>query len=93
MKKYCVNCDIEYDDAKCTTICPHEQFISDEMAAQKDLAFSLVGKPVCCAHLPDAEPMHVQSIDSTGMVTLSGMTGSFAPHILVVKKEKDNAAR
>ncbi len=85
MKQYCVKCDINYDDAKATTICPHERFISDEMAAQKDLAYSLLGKDLWFAHRQEGEIFRIQSIGHDGMVELRGMVGQFAPHLFVVK--------
>jgi hypothetical protein len=85
MKTYCVKCDLEYDDAKCTTICPHEQFISDDHAAQKDLAFSLIDKDLWFAHIQTGTPFRVQSINHEGMIELQGMSGYFAPSLFVVK--------
>ncbi len=85
MITYCVKCDINYDDAKATTICPHERFISDEIAAQKDLAFSLLDKDLYFAHMREGVPFRIQSIGHDGMVELRGMVGQFAPHLFVVK--------
>jgi hypothetical protein len=87
MKVTCPKCLKELDDAKQTTICPHERFISDEIAAQKDLAFSLLRKTVYFAHLPEGEGFQVESIGHDGMISLRGMVGSFAPHLFVVKEE------
>lgn len=43
MTRTCVACKETFEDAV-ATICPHERFISDEKAKQKDLAVSLIGK-------------------------------------------------
>ena len=91
MQVTCGDCGARYDDAVCWTICPHEQFISDEVAAQKDLAYSLLGKSVIFAHeVSDAarnNPFRViamrSSVTST-MVELEGMVGQFAPHLFTV---------
>lgn len=85
----CGSCGRSYDDAKCWTYCPHERFITDELAAQKDLAFSLVDERLRFAHEPvEGHPGYrVQSINHAGMVTLtaaSGLVGEFAPHLFVV---------
>lgn len=89
MMTTCGSCGRSYDDATRWTYCPHERFISAELAAQKDLAFSLMGKDVRFAHeSPESYTAHrVQSINHSGMVTLhpdSGMVGEFAPHLFVV---------
>lgn len=86
MQRKCEDCGARYDDATCTTICPHGQFISDENARQKDLAFSLVGKPLRFAHQgPDDPWLFIQTINQDGMVTLrEGYEGEFAPHLFVV---------
>ncbi len=86
MITYCKFCDVNYDDAKCTTICPHEQFISDKLAAQKDLAFSLIDKDLYFAHRREGDTFRIQSIGHDGMVELRGMVGQFAPHLFVVKE-------
>jgi hypothetical protein len=89
MKRTCETCNAVYDDAMCTTICPHEQFISDEKAKQKDLAFSLAGKPLRFNHQgPDAPWLFIQTINQDGMVTLrEGYDGEFAPHLFTVIEE------
>lgn len=80
MQRTCEWCDGKYDDAKCTTICPHEQFISDELAKQKGLAISLR-----FAHMQEGTTFRIQSIGHDGMVSLTGMVGSFAPRLFVEK--------
>lgn len=85
MTRNCEKCTATYDDAKCSTLCPHNQFISDEAAKQKDLAISLAGKDLWFAHMQEGVPFRIQSIGHTGMVSLVGMVGEFAPHLFVVK--------
>lgn len=90
MTRTCETCKFTYDDAKSTTICPHEQFISDETAAQKDLAFSLLGKYVVFVEFPNdpglpPEGLRVESVNWNGLVSLRGILGSFAPSLFVVK--------
>jgi hypothetical protein len=82
MIKTCDDCKWTYDDAKCWTYCPHLQFVSNEMAAQKDLAFSLIGKRLRFTHMPDGD-LRIESINAEGMVSIKGMSGYFAPHLFV----------
>lgn len=88
MRLTCPDCRKRYDDARCSTICPHEQFMPDDLIAQKDLACSLIGKDVCFNHMMDGPRYCVQSIGWDGMVTLAGdeMVGEFAPHLFTVVK-------
>lgn len=81
MTRTCETCGATYDDAACTTICPHARFLSVADQAQKDLALSLVGHELRWAHLPDGPPVRIQSVGWTGMVTLHGWSGEFAPHL------------
>lgn len=84
MRKWCRACDMRYDDAKASTICPHRVFLTDEQLKQKDLAISLMGKRVRFAHVPaGGETTRVTSCGWDGMVTVEGMSGEFAPHIFV----------
>ena len=83
----CKNCRISYDDAECMTLCPHQRFISEDDARQKDLAFSLIWKDLQFHHTTHMAPLHVQSINSTGMVTLRELPGEFAPHLFKEYKE------
>lgn len=81
MLRNCEDCGISYDDGTCRTICPHEPFISNAAKEQKDLAYSLIGKDLQFNHTRDKAPLHIQSIDSVGMVTLRELPGEFAPHL------------
>ena len=85
MERTCEECAAVYDDARCTTICPHEPFLSEFDAAMKDCATTLLGKKVRFHHQWETGPDHtVQSVGFTGMVTLVDMAGEFAPHLFVV---------
>jgi hypothetical protein len=81
MQRICDFCRKSYDDAISNTICPHPRFISQQDAKQKDLAFSLVAKDLQFNHTKDGAPLHIQSINSCGMVTLRELPGEFAPHL------------
>ena len=85
MERRCRVCTAQYDDARCTTICPHEPFLTLDQAAQKDLAMKLLGKDVLFAHRPAGMlAARVVAVVWDGMVELDGWTGQFAPHLFVV---------
>jgi len=84
----CQKCRRSYDDAKCWTYCPHDQFISDRAAKQKDLAFQMSGKRLRFNRDPDGKigTYDICSIGHDGMITLrtlSGqlLVGEFSPHL------------
>lgn len=85
----CHDCQKSFDDARRSTICPHDQFLPDDLIEQKDLAISLIGKDLCFAHEPTGPRYRIQSVSFDGMVTLAGdkMVGEFAPHLFVVAKD------
>lgn len=78
MIRHCEECPAAYDDARCSTICPHDPFLTIEQAEQKDLACSLIGKRVRFNHQSETET-HVILWD--GMVELDDLPGQFAPHL------------
>ena len=80
MQRTCSACRASYDDAVCWTFCPHDRFISDEHAARKDLAHSLMGKPL----LFDGVRTRVNYVCGDGMVEIDGFTGQFAPHLFMI---------
>lgn len=89
MKVHCLKCRKTFDDARCNTICPHEQFLPDDLIKQKDLAISLIGKDLYFNHMPDGPRYKVQSVGWDGMITLCGgdeLPGEFAPHLFMVAK-------
>lgn len=83
MNTRCSTCGTAYDDAERSTICPHDRFLSPALQAQKDLALSLVGKELMWASGAGGD-VRVQSVGWDGMVTLSGWSGEFAPHLFRV---------
>ncbi len=85
MQVTCETCHARYDDAVCWTYCPHDRFISDEVAARKDLAYSLLGKKL----LFDGIPTYVEAISGNGMVDVKGFRGEFAPHLFTVVEGVD----
>lgn len=99
MERICNDCQARYDDADCSTICPHQLIMPREDLERKKLAFTLLEKPLRFHHLtarvpgnelkaPDvfAPPLFVSSISWDGMVTLRGLDayGEFAPSLFAV---------
>jgi hypothetical protein len=90
MTASCFLCGQDYDDARCSTLCPHREFLTAEEAKQKDLAVGLLRKRIRFAHLPPgAQDTRVTSISHDGMVTIEGLPGEFAPHLFVVIPEEE----
>jgi hypothetical protein len=86
----CPSCGKQYDDAERFTFCPHDLIMPASELAQKDLALSLMGKPLAFAHRPEGVgPLKIQSVSYCGMVTLEGWPGEFAPHLFVVLSEDE----
>lgn len=85
MNVICRQCGVPYDDAERSTVCPHDRFLTVAVQRQKDLALSLMGKDLRWAHRPSMDDIvRVESISWTGMVTIRGFVGEFAPHLFVV---------
>lgn len=84
MTTKCSTCGVTYDDAKCVTYCPHNQFLTDQQFQQKDKAISLLGKKVHFAHQTPENVHTVQAVVFDGMIEISGMAGQFAPHLFKV---------
>ena len=88
MKTTCPSCTLVYDDTTHWTYCPHDRFISDEVAARKDLGYRLLGKQVTLAPLTaittrgPSPVRRVESVTREGYVTLSGIPGRVAPEVL-----------
>lgn len=88
MNTCCDTCGHQYDDADCTTICPHGLLMSRTLLNQKDKALALFGKPVRFVHQRDSgDTYRVQSVNWEGMVTLDALPGEFAPSLFVVVEE------
>lgn len=79
----CEDCGAEFDDADCSTICPHNLIMPAHDLAQKKLALTLIERDICFAHQADGPVHRIQSINWNGMVTLNDMVGEFAPHLFV----------
>ena len=85
MKRVCDDCQASYDDARCVTYCPHDEFISAIDAARKDHATQLIHKKLRFAHEVATGPDRtIQSIDHKGYVTLAHGPGVFNPFLFRV---------
>lgn len=81
MIRQCDECPASYDDARCSTICPHGAFLTVQQAEQKDLACSLIGKRVRFNHQSETETHAIRAVLWDGMVELDDLPGQFAPHL------------
>jgi hypothetical protein len=64
--------------------------MTTDIRAQRQLAFTLLGKHVRFAHMPaDVAGSLVLFVTDTGMVVLEGWTGEFAPSLFVVVPRAD----
>jgi hypothetical protein len=85
MKVTCDTCQATFDDALCSTVCPHDGLMSTEDMQRKILALDLIGKAVRFRHQREIGPdLHVQSVSFNGYVTLAEGPGEYAPHLFVV---------
>ena len=91
MQVRCRYCFSRFDDADRSTICPHELIMPAEDLVQKKLGLALLEKRIRFKHMPEEEPLRVQSIGWNGMVTLHGMSGEFAPHLFMIEQEESDA--
>lgn len=80
----CPDCNASYDDARLSTICPHEAFLTVQQAEQKDLAMKLAGKRVSFVNMSDTAVYRIRAVRWDGMVELDELAGEFAPHLFVV---------
>jgi hypothetical protein len=87
MMQTCLQCGDNYDDARCSTICPHESFLSEETLARKDAAIGLLGKTIRFAHQPEGPNWSVMSVSWDGMVMLADLAGEFAPHLFTIVEQ------
>jgi hypothetical protein len=83
MTTICNECQDTYDDARRSTICPHEKLMPDEDMDRKIAAIKLIGKRLRWANEPDGA-LQVESVSYNGMVTIRGWAGEFAPHLFVI---------
>ena len=84
MTVQCESCRKTFDDADCTTICPHDLIMPAAMLEQKKRGLALLEKPIRFNHHSSSERLRVQSVGWDGMVTLHGMAGEFAPHLFTI---------
>lgn len=83
----CSSCAMKYDDARASTVCPHEPLMSDADLKQKDAGQKLLGKDVMFAHQVNdktASVYRVYACGWSGMLELHGLAGEYAPHLFVV---------
>lgn len=59
----------------------------DERQVRRSDAGRLVGRDLKWAHLPDGPTVRVERVSASGMVTIRGYVGEFAPHLFVVVEE------
>lgn len=59
----------------------------DERQARRSDAGRLVDRDLRWAHLPDGPTVRVEQVSASGMVTIRGYVGEFAPHLFVVVGE------
>lgn len=91
MIRHCEICLLKYNDAECSTLCPHRRLLSPESQARKDKAFGLIGKGLRFNHEePGVSTVRVASICWDGMVRLQGMEGEFSPDILMEAETAPN---
>jgi hypothetical protein len=79
MTRVCTDYQRGYDDARQTTICPHEAFLTKSEAQRKDAAMSLIGKPVRFRHRPDDAPTTIECVDHVGFIQLRGSDDKISP--------------
>lgn len=85
MKRVCDDCHASYDDARCVTYCPHDEFISAIDAARKDHAAWLTGRRLRLQAEAETGPDRtIQSIDGQGYVMLTDGDGPFNPFLFMV---------
>lgn len=77
----CEACGLRYNDAHCSTLCPHHRWLTAPEQERKDLALALLGRDLRWAHLPDGPTVRIQSVEWNGMITLVGWSGEFAPDL------------
>jgi hypothetical protein len=98
MKVTCEECQAEFDDADCNTICPHPLIMPAEDLERKKLAFSLIEIPLRFRGPVLSEifapPLYIAGISWNGMVTLRAHEryGEFAPHLFTKYEERKREA-
>lgn len=85
MRVTCALCRKPFDDAKKSTICPHDLIMPKEDLTRKMAAIDLLGREVRFAHQLEGPWHKIASMSWNGMLTLGDMEGEFAPHLFVPK--------
>ena len=71
MNVTCEECGSAYDDARCSTLCPHEAFLTEQQAARKDRAMAMLGKDLQFTNgAPSPTPIRILAVHGDGFVTL-----------------------
>ena len=88
MVRLCKDCSVTYDDARCSTICPHSLIMPIKTLDQKILAIDLMqqaqGKYVRFRGGHDPNKYRMQAVLWDGMICVEGLSGEFAPHLFEV---------
>lgn len=84
MNRACEKCSKQYDDADCTTICPHELLMPPADLARKKEGMLLIGRMVRFNHNLNGERYLVNTLHWNGMVELEDMSGELAPHLFTL---------
>lgn len=86
MMMKCKSCGEMYDDARRFTFCPHDEFISEDIAARKDRACELAGKKL--RFRSSRTRCEISAVASNGMVMLKGWSYAlFSPDLFEVVDE------
>jgi len=80
MIRTCESCNQVYDDLNRWTICPHDQFKTNESILRWDRGNALLGKKVVAKASPVKTQFHVFGLESSGMISLVGQAGTFDPY-------------
>lgn len=92
MERSCETCKAAYDDADCTTICPHKAFRSSAQKTQWEAGWKLFGKRVRFNHMPPGSGTMCTSLTFDGMVSIEAFPGEFAPHLFVIDEPAEMGA-
>ena len=82
----CPACPDEYDDARCSTICPHPLLMSIADMDRKDAAVKLLGKQVRFSHQPEGPYWRVACVGWRGGVSIDGSPGTYSPRSFVERE-------
>lgn len=63
-----------------------------ESHVRRSLAGRLIGRDLRWAHLPDGPLVRVEAVSDSGLVTISGYVGEFAPDLFTIVEDDDRKA-